>query len=162
MLQDQPGVVLENVARTFNVSLADVVSRLPASEKVSAPGNQFVSVMEEVSGWGKLTVIVNTPEMVLEAKGPVARGSMGRGYYNIPGAIGGHFKPKGFHSISFIDRTLMGKPSRSILFFNAHGSCIFKMYLGRQENREMIPEQVEKFDQLVASIAAEMRVMKTV
>lgn len=152
MLQDQPGVVLENVARTFNVSLVDVVSRLPASEQVTAPGSMFVPVMEEISSWGKLTLIVNTPEMVLEAKGPVGKGSMGRGYFNIPGAIGGHFKPEEFHSISFIDRALMGKPSRSILFFNAHGSCVFKLYLGRQENREMIPVQIEKFDQLVASI----------
>jgi len=159
MLRDQPGVVLENVARTHNVSLADVIARLSASDQVSAPGNQFVSVMEEVSSWGKLTLIVNTPEMVLEAKGPVARGSMGRGYYNIPGAIGGHFKPEEFHSISFIDRILMGKPSRSILFFNVHGSCVFKLYLGRQENREMIPEQVKKFDQLVASIAGKQGVI---
>lgn len=153
MLRDQPGVVLENVARSHNVALADVVARLPASEQVSVRGSQFVPVMEEISGWGKLTLIVNTPEMVLEAKGPVGRGSMGRGYYNIPGAIGGHFKPEEFHSISFVDRTLMGKPSRSILFFNAQGACVFKLYLGRQENREMIPEQVEKFDQLVESLA---------
>lgn len=150
MLQDQPGVVLENVARTHKVSLADVVASLSASEHVSVPGSQFVPVMEEISSWGKLTLIVNTPEMVLEAKGPVAKGSMGRGYYNIPGGIGGHFKPEGFHSISFVNRTLMGKPSRSILFFNADGSCVFKLYLGRQENREMIPEQVEKFDRLAA------------
>jgi len=126
MLLDQPGVVLESVARTFNVPLASVVARLPAAEQVTAPGELFVAIMEEVSNW--------------------------RGYYNIPGAIGGHFKPEEFHSISFIDRTLMGKPSRSILFFNSQGSCVFKLYLGRQENREMIPEQVQLFGQLIEKI----------
>lgn len=152
MLLDQPGVVLENVARTFNVPLVSVVARLPAAEQVTAPGELFVAIMEEISNWGNLTLIVNTPEMVLEAKGPIGKGSMGRGYYNIPGAIGGHFKPEEFHSISFIDRTLMGKPSRSILFFNSQGSCVFKLYLGRQENREMIPEQVQLFAQLIEKI----------
>ncbi|MEO1158990.1 MAG: heme utilization cystosolic carrier protein HutX [Pseudomonadota bacterium] len=158
MLQDQPGVVLETVARTHGVTLADVVARLPASEHMTVPGSLFVTVMEEISSWGKLTTIVNTPEMVLEAKGPIGKGSMGRGYYNIPGAIGGHFKPGEFHAISFITRTLMGKPSRSILFFNTHGSCVFKLYLGRQENREMIPEQVEKFDQLIALLGKKERI----
>ncbi len=148
MLQQQSGIVLEQVARAFEISMADVIACLPPTEFTTVAGNQFVEVMQEVSAWGPVTLIINTPEMVFEGKGPLRKGKVAGGYYNIPGVIGGHFKPDGFATISFLTRELMGRMSKSIFFLNRPGQCVFKIYLGRDNGGGLLPEQVTRFEEL--------------
>jgi putative heme iron utilization protein len=42
----------------------------------------------------------------------------------------------------------MGLPSLSIQFFNLKGDPMFKVYVGRDKDRKLLPEQEEKFKQL--------------
>jgi putative heme iron utilization protein len=46
----------------------------------------------------------------------------------------------------------MGRPSRSVQFFNAAGEAMFKVFVRRDEARNLIAEQVEAFDRLRASL----------
>jgi putative heme iron utilization protein len=42
----------------------------------------------------------------------------------------------------------MGRASRSIQFFNGNGDAMFKIFVRRDAERNLIGEQVEKFDAL--------------
>jgi hypothetical protein len=42
----------------------------------------------------------------------------------------------------------MGRESRSVQFFNKAGEAMFKIFVRRDEKRELIAEQVKLFDEL--------------
>ena len=150
-----PGAVLEEIAARHGVSTADVVACLPAGEALTISGSRFEDVMTAIAGWGEVTFLVNTPDVILEAKGTVPQGSMGRGFYNLHGKpIGGHLKADNCASIAFVSRKLFSSDTHSVQFYNRDGGCMFKIYLGRGENRELIPEQIEQYLALRARMAA--------
>jgi putative heme iron utilization protein len=48
----------------------------------------------------------------------------------------------------------MGRPSRSLQFFNGAGEAMFKIFVRRDDKRELLPEQVARFDALREQLAA--------
>ena len=44
----------------------------------------------------------------------------------------------------------MGRPSCSIQFFNGDGEAMFKVFVRRDEKREMLTDQVAKFEAMRA------------
>ncbi len=145
-LQENPGAVLDELAREHGVTTRDIVSLLPASEAVSVDGERFEDIMREMTAWGELTLLVNTGDVILEAKGDLPKGSMGQGYYNLHGKpIGGHLKASNCDLIAFVSRKLFSSDTHSVQFYNRQGDCMFKVYLGRDAKRQLIPEQVERF-----------------
>jgi putative heme iron utilization protein len=46
----------------------------------------------------------------------------------------------------------MGRPSCSLQFFNGNGEAMFKVFVRRDERRNLIAEQVERFDALRARL----------
>ena len=77
-------------------------------------------------------------------------GTFGRGYFNLHGdsPIGGHIKAENCRHVAFVARPFMGRPSRSIQFFNGEGTAMFKIFVRRDAERNLIGEQVAKFDAL--------------
>lgn len=145
-LIETPGAVLEQIAEQHDVSTKDVVDCLPDGEALTIDGKHFETVMLEISNWGEITFLVNTKDLILEAKGVVPKGSMGRGFYNLHGKpIGGHLNAGNCASISFISRKLFSSDTHSVQFYNHDGGCMFKIYLGRDADRNLIPEQVLKY-----------------
>lgn len=145
-LKETPGAVIEFLADEHGVTPADVIACLPDGQAATIGGEHFEAVMKEIAGWGEVTLLVHTQDLILEAKGEVPPGEMGRGYYNLGGKpIGGHFKADNCSSISFVSRKLFNNDTHSVQFFNREGGCMFKVYLGRNEKREMFPEQIEKY-----------------
>lgn len=145
-LAQEPDASIEALAERASVTPADVIANLPAGQATTIGGDRFVDVMTGIAGWGEITFIVNTPDLVFEAKGAVPEGSMGRGYYNLFGKpIGGHLKADNCASIAFVSRKMFGKDTHSVQFFNADGGCMFKIYLGRDAQRALIPGQVAQF-----------------
>ncbi|EXJ16456.1 heme utilization cystosolic carrier protein HutX [Imhoffiella purpurea] len=141
-----PGAVLEEIAREHGVTTRDVLSLLPESEAVTVEGCHFERVMREMTGWGDLTLLVNTGDVILEAKGPLPEGRMAQGYYNLLGQpIGGHLKASNCDLIAFVSRQLFGSDTHSVQFYNPDGDCMFKIYLGRDAERRLLPDQVERF-----------------
>lgn len=48
----------------------------------------------------------------------------------------------------------MGMDTLSAQFFNADGEAMFKIFVGRDENRRLKADQVERFGMLEAKFAA--------
>lgn len=147
--------VLEQIAREYGVSAFDVVRALPAEHRAIVPGALFEKVMGELTGWGEVLLIVHTADVVLECAGPIPPGSFSRGYFNLYGdsPIGGHLKAENCKHIVFVSRPFMGRPSRSLQFFNGGGEAMFKVFVHRDNERNLLPGQVEKFDALRERLA---------
>jgi len=154
-LAANPGGVLEYIAKENKVSAADVIACLPPHEAVTISGEHFVSVMGEIATWGEITFLVHTDDLILETKGCLPEGSEARGFYNLHGKpIGGHLKAENCAIIAFVSRPLFTSDTRSVQFFNKDGGCMFKIYLGRDEKRQLIPEQVARFEAYRDKMAA--------
>ena len=155
-LAENPGGVLESTAARHGLSLQTVVECLPREMWARVPGDLFIEVMEDLTGWGSVTFIAHTKDIVLEVEGPVPPGTLGRGFYNMHGdsPIGGHLRAGNCKAIHFLRRPFMGRESVSVQFFNEEGGSMFKVFVGRDENRELKPDQVERFEQLRARLAA--------
>ena len=108
-----------------------------------------------LTGWGEVLFIVHTPDIVLECAGKIPPGTFGRGYFNLHGdsPIGGHIRAENCTHIVFVSRPFMGRPSRSLQFFNGAGEAMFKIFVRRDKKRELLPEQVARFDALRAALA---------
>ncbi len=148
-LRDDPGGVLEYLAREHGVTPAEIVSCLPEDQATTVPGSRFEEVMAEMTSWGEVTFLVHTDDVILECKAAIPPGSSARGFFNLHGApLGGHLKADNCASISFVSRPLFTSDTRSVQFHNRDGGCMFKVYLGRDENRALIPAQVAAFERL--------------
>jgi len=154
-LIENPGGVLESTANQHGLPLQTVVECLPQEMWTRVPGDLFVEVMEDLTGWGSVTFIAHTKDIVLEVSGPVPPGKLSQNYYNLHGdsPIGGHLRAGNCKAIVFLRRPFMSRESVSIQFFNEEGGSMFKVFVGRDENRALRPEQVERFEQLRARLA---------
>lgn len=148
--------VLEQIARDYAVSTFEVVRALPAEHRAIVPGTRLEDIMQAVSTWGEILFIVHTPDIVLECAGTLPPGSFGRGYYNIRGdsPIGGHIRAEHCTHIAFVSRPFMGRQSRSVQFFNASGEAMFKMFVRRDADRNLLADQLAHFDALRSRLAA--------
>jgi putative heme utilization carrier protein HutX len=155
-LKADPGAIVEKIAKEENATPRDVVEALPQEMRKFAPGSAFVEVMKDIGGWGDVTLIVHTEDGIMEVGGPVAAGEVSHGYYNVPGSKGfhGHLRHERCNGIAFVERPFMDKSSASVLFFNIDGGIMFKVFVGRDENRALKPDQLEKFRKLAARLCA--------
>jgi putative heme iron utilization protein len=67
--------------------------------------------------------------------------------------IGGHIRYENCKHIAFVSRPFMGRPSRSLQFFNDAGEAMFKVFVRRDKERNLLPDQVARFDALRARMA---------
>ncbi|MBN8943851.1 MAG: heme utilization cystosolic carrier protein HutX [Rhizobiales bacterium] len=154
-LAAKPDGVIEAVARQHGVASRDVLAMLPPSEAVFAPAEAFGDIWQDMTGWGEILFIVNTPDIVLECHGTLPPGSAGHGWFNVHGdsPIGGHIKADNCREIGFVDRVFHGRRSCSIQFYNEAGEAMFKVFVRRDDKRELLPEQTGRFEQLRARYA---------
>ncbi|RYE72691.1 MAG: heme utilization cystosolic carrier protein HutX, partial [Hyphomicrobiales bacterium] len=105
--------------------------------------------------WGTVLFIVHTADIVLECEGSLPVGSFGHGYYNIHGdsPIGGHIKAGNCTAIYLVDRAFHGRRSCSVQFFNGAGEAMFKVFVRRDAARELLPDQVARFEALKRDFA---------
>jgi putative heme utilization carrier protein HutX len=146
-LAAEPGAVFETVAKEHNATLRQTVEALPEAMRRFAPASSFVEIMGEVASWGDVTLIIHSDDGVMEFTGPIPAGSVGHGYYNLTGRTGlhGHLKHERCAGVAFVERPFFGRPSASILFFNLDGGVMFKIFVGRDEKRELLPNQLSAF-----------------
>lgn len=146
-LAGEPGAMLEAVAKEYRVTLRRAAEALPAAMRRFAPGEAFVEALSDVARWGAVTVILHTDDGVMEFTGPVPPGSIARGYYNLAGSSGfhGHLRHERCADIAFVERPVFGRPSASMLFFNVDGGIMFKIFVGRDDRRELLADQVVAF-----------------
>jgi putative heme utilization carrier protein HutX len=113
-------------------------------------GDHFVDVMQDISGWGDIVAIVHTKDVIFEFNGRLPGGALGHGFYNLKGgtSLSGHLRHENCRAIVFLRRRFMGMDTLSVQFLNAEGEAMFKIYVGRDEDRRLKADQVERFAQL--------------
>ncbi len=150
MLAAKPDGVIEAIAREVGVSTLAVLEETPAEQRVAIPAERFEALWQALSMWGQVLFIVHTPDIVLECEGALPPGSFGHGYFNIHGdsPIGGHIKAANCRAIYLVDRLFHGRRSCSVQFFNGAGEAMFKVFVRRDEKRELIAGQVARFEAL--------------
>lgn len=152
-MAENPGAVIEDVARDKNVTARAVLEALPEEMRSFAPGSAFVPAMQDIAGWGQVTLIIHTEDGIFEITDPVSRGEIGRGYFNLsnPKGLHGHLRHDRCGGLAFVERPFMNKSSAFIAFINVDGGIMFKVFVGRDEARQLKADQLEKFRALAAS-----------
>jgi putative heme utilization carrier protein HutX len=146
-MHDDPSAIVEQVAKDYDVSPREVVTAMPEAMRRFAPGDAFVPALKDIARWGDVTVIVHTDDGIMEFTGPVPDGEIARDYYNLMGRTGfhGHLRYKRCDGAAFVERPFMGRPSASLLFFNAEGGIMLKVFVGRDEKRDLKADQLAAF-----------------
>lgn len=154
-LAAKPDGVLEALAERHGVSYRAVLDCIESDARRSGPATAFPQIWADMTAWGPVTFVVHTKDGVFETKAPVPPGETGRGYFNIHGdsPLGGHLKMDRCAAIYFVDRLFFGRRSCSVQFINVDGEAMFKVFVGRDEKREMMPEQLARFEALQAKFA---------
>ena len=149
-LAEKPDGVIEQIAAKAEVSPADVLAVLPDGAAGIVPADRWDAIWQDLSTWGDVLMIVHTDDIVLEVEGPLPTGSEGHGWFNIHGdsPIGGHIRKDRCQSIVFVDRGFHGRRSCSVWFMNAEGRAMFKIFVRRDAERALIPEQLARFEAL--------------
>jgi putative heme utilization carrier protein HutX len=156
IMREDPGALFERVADEHGVTCRDAVEALPKDMRRIAGGDTFITAMDDIAEWGDVTFIVHTPDGIFEIGGPVPKGTEGRGYFNLAGSAGlhGHLRHDRCGGVAFVERPFMGKNSASVLFLNRDGGFMFKVFVGRDENRELKADQLERFRALADKLDA--------
>ncbi len=145
------------IARTLGVNEVDVLRAFPEGTAVELSAEKFLPLMKELSTWGTLRLIVLHHGSVFEIKGSIPEGKEGMGYYNLhspDSPIGGHLRMKDSEGRSFlgpiflVTKPFRGKTSYCIQFYNAENLSMFKLFLDRDESREVVPHQMKGFEKL--------------
>ncbi|MBW8191585.1 heme utilization cystosolic carrier protein HutX [Neiella marina] len=122
-----------------------------AEQQVVLPGEQAQALMAELATWRNTTTIVIVAGCVFEFKGVFPVGSIAEGYYNLAlGEMGfsGHIKLQAIAGVRLLARQHRGMDSYAFIFEDRKGQPIFKVYLGRDAEHSIHPEQLEKFNNI--------------
>ena len=154
-MAENPGAVIEDVARQRKVTPRAVIEALPAEMVRIGGGGEFAAAMADVAQWGEVTLIVHTDDAIFEFTGPIPAGEVGRGYFNLmqPKGLHGHLRHERCGAVAFVERPFMGKSSAFIAFINVDGGIMFKVFVGRDETRALRADQLERFKALAERIA---------
>ncbi|NLK66595.1 MAG: heme utilization cystosolic carrier protein HutX [Campylobacteraceae bacterium] len=140
-------------ANELGVNEYEILKFRDESEFKEIDGSNLLKVFDEVSSWGEVLFCKNTPEFIIEFKTKIDPTKAMRGYHNFcgkSGYLGGHLKEGSVVKIGFVSTKFMGVLGHSVHFYNDKNETIFKLYLARDEKRELLSEQVEKFQELKA------------
>lgn len=150
LLAENPNIITLEIAARLSVPEGNVLANLPDEFVKLFPAERAEEVFRIISQWGIFTTIIEKEGSIFEIKDRFPSGITARGYYNLnmrgdEGALHGHIKMDNLSQIAFVSIPFRGKESYNIAFIANNGETIFKVYLGRDEQRNLFPDQVEKF-----------------
>ncbi|MHC2464940.1 putative heme utilization carrier protein HutX [Bradyrhizobium embrapense] len=153
-MADNPGAVIEDVARERNVTPRAVLEALPGN-MVRFGAGEFAAAMHDIAEWGEVMLIVHTDDAIFEFTGAIPKGEVGRGYFYLmqPKGLHGHLRHERCAAIAFVERPFMGKVSAFIAFINLDGGIMFKVFVGRDETRALRSDQLARFHALADCLA---------
>ncbi|WP_370387561.1 heme utilization cystosolic carrier protein HutX [Snodgrassella alvi] len=152
-MRSNPEGTLEQIAQQYQVTLAEVIKAIP--DVVITAGSHFDAVWQDVQSWGEITFLVHTADIIAEFSGLLPAGKYGAGYFNLQHqqGFGGHIRAENCAQIAFVERSFMQMATASIIFLNQHGDAMFKIFVGRDEQRQLKAEQLNKFRSLAQRFA---------
>ena len=65
-MADNPGAVIEDVARERKVTPREVIEALPSPMVRMGGGEHFAVAMQDIAQWGEVTLIVHTDDAIFE------------------------------------------------------------------------------------------------
>jgi len=147
LISAEPHQTTLALAQHLNIEEGTLIKLLPADWVTVWPATDLAELLQSLAGWGDMTTIVESCGSIFEFKGPLPAGRMARGYYNLVGEGGlqGHLLLDAVDSVALLSKPLMGKESHAFVFIAQSGTCVFKIYLGRDADRRLLPEQVARF-----------------
>lgn len=149
-LSEKPDGVVESIAAGADVTAAEILAVLPEGSAVIAGKERFDEIWSELTTWRVVLFLVHTEDVVAEIDGILPAGSESHGWFNIHGdsPIGGHIRKDNCASITFVDRAFHGRRSCSVWFMNQKGAAMFKVFVKRDAGRELMADQLVKFEAL--------------
>ncbi|MCR4941419.1 MAG: heme utilization cystosolic carrier protein HutX [Campylobacter sp.] len=135
-------------AKELGVGEFDILKFRDLDEFKLVSGENFDKIIEDISTWGEIMFIKNTPEFIIEIKLKIQSGKRMHGYYNFHGgfgALGGHLKDGVVANIGFVSTKFMGSLGHSLHFYDKNNVILFKIFVARDEKMQLIDEQVKKF-----------------
>ena len=163
LLAQNPKISLGEIAKELNISDYEVLLNLPEELCKAAGGERFSDVIKELEGWGEVLFVKNTPNFIIEFRTKIPSGRNAQGFYNFGmgakgeeshglGILGGHLRADAIEKIFFVTQTFMGLVTKSVQFYDKNGENIFKIYVARDEKRELSPTQVKAFEEFKAKL----------
>lgn len=150
-LASEPFSALSSLCEQLEQSEAEVTLALPSEMVTEVAGEHAEAILQQLPSWGKVTTIVHSGASIFEFKAPFPKGKLARGYYNLMGKEGelhGHLRLDLVTHIALVSKPFMKMESHYMGFFDGSGHCVFKVYLGRDKQRKLFPEQIALFQQL--------------
>jgi putative heme utilization carrier protein HutX len=147
------GTAIAQLSEETRVSPLKIVENLP-SAKLVAP-EAFVAVMDDIVNWGVVILALNSPDGAVEFTGPLPRGAIAHGcfYWVGEGSIRGRLRPDRCRAIAFVERSFMGRPSASVLFFNQEGAIMLTIVLPPDGQSGPHQQQLEAFRTLAGRLS---------
>ena len=159
LMADKPRLRSIEVALKLNCTELQVIQALPPEQEVTMlPAEQAQDLLTEIADWGKVTCIIEVSGFVFEVKAPFPKGKNAYGYYNLSHdseGLQGHLKLNNISEIALLTPTIQGKLSYCVQFFDHQGNSIFKIYLGRDKDGQVIPEQIARFNALATQTTSD-------
>ncbi|MCK3655203.1 heme iron utilization protein [Pasteurellaceae bacterium Macca] len=151
LLAQQPNIITLEIAEQLQRPEGEILCALPDEFVRLFPAHRAEEIFNLISKWGEVTTIIEKSGCIFEIKDQFPHGMIGRGYYNLnmkgeEGALHGHLKLTQIAQIAFISLPFRGKESYNIAFIDHQNHTIFKVYLGRDAQRQLYPHQVEQFN----------------
>jgi putative heme utilization carrier protein HutX len=138
---------LETLTEKYQLTLREATGCLPETSQKHFAGDQMVPILETISEWGEVLLLINNKDGVFECKGTIPKGTPGRGYYNLGSGspISGHLCYEKCEAVYCVRRSFKKKVTCSVQFFNREGEAMFKIFLGRDAEGSIYPEQLVHF-----------------
>ncbi len=122
------------------------------------PREAVLPLLQALPDWGPVTTIVFAYGCVFEFKGAFPDGEKAGGYYNLRGPLPGfhgHLRLDTLAAVRFQQRPHRGRESMALVFTTRAGESVFKVFLGRDANGDIVSTQRERFERLRASSQAD-------
>ena len=137
-----------DAAKKLGVREYDILQHRGEKEFKAVGKEHLDKIFEEVSTWGEMLFIKNTPEFIIEIKVNVAMPKKAHGFLNFSGKsgfLGGHLKEDAIAKIGFASTKFMGLLGRSLHFYDSENNIIFKLYVSRDDKMKLNEVQEQKF-----------------
>lgn len=153
LIEKNPKISLGEIGKELELKEMEVLLNLPCEFCKVADGDKFDEIIGEIGSWGEVLFVKNTPSFIIEFKTKIPSGQHAQGYYNFSmkeSNFGGHLKESDIDKIFFVTQTFMGMLSKSVQFYDKNGENIFKLYIARDEKRNLLECQERAFEDLKA------------
>ena len=151
ILTENPAILPAEIANKLNASELDVIQAMPADMVTLIDASHYLDVLRDIKTWGELTLVIDVDGSIFEMVGHFPKGGEKFGYYNLSDRrtpLKGHLKVDNVAVIALVSKPFHGVETRSVQFLSKQGRMLFKVYLRRDKEKNILPEQLEKFEAL--------------